>query len=161
MKTEKWKDIKGYEGHYQISSNGNVKSLKFNKNRILKSPENRKGYLIVGLFKNGTGKIQRVQRLVAKHFIPNPDNKLCVNHKNGIKTNNRVENLEWVTNQENITHAIENGLYPTKINCEIAKEIRELYATKSYSQRKVASKYNLSHTTICEIVNYKTWKHVI
>ncbi len=100
---EIWKDIEGYEGLYQISNLGNVKSLK--NNIILKPSKNSKGYLQVFLWKNGSGKLLRIHRLVAKAFIPNFDDKPQVNHIDGNKQNNRVNNLEWVTNSENQKHA--------------------------------------------------------
>lgn len=103
MMNEIWKDIKGYEGLYQVSNLGNVKSLCNNKTRkekILK-PKQRKGYLYVGLCKNGKVKQYLVHRLVAEHFIPNPNNLPQIDHINTNKTDNRVENLRWVTQKEN------------------------------------------------------------
>lgn len=115
-----WRDIKGYEGLYQISNLGNVRSLdrkiRFNKGvsikkgQLLKPVLTRKGYLKVELSKESKGKRFYVHRLVALHFIENSLNKPQVNHINGIKTDNRVENLEWCTNLENQRHAIKNGL---------------------------------------------------
>jgi hypothetical protein len=119
MKKEIWKDIKGYEGHYQISTFGNVKSLNRNTTRtntlvgkhtiqiketILKPSGQR--YLGVSLLKDGIRRYPNVHRLVAENWIPNPYNKAQVNHINGIKTDNRVENLEWVSNSENQKHAM-------------------------------------------------------
>lgn len=100
---ELWKDIEGYEGLYQISSFGNVRSLI--NNIILKPfPDKRKKYRKVVLNKNGERKIFRVARLVAKHFIPNPLNKEQVNHIDNDSENDNVSNLEWVTNLENRIH---------------------------------------------------------
>lgn len=107
--TEIWTDIKGYEGLYQISNKGNIKS--FISSKIL-SPLFANGYLQVRLYKNSKSIRQKIHRLVAAAFIPNPANKPQVNHKNGIKTDNRVENLEWVTASENTRHAHKNGLCP-------------------------------------------------
>ena len=97
MKKELWKDIKNYEGHYQVSNFGRVKSIKFGKEIILKPVTDRHGYLIVGLWKNNKQKTYKVHRLVMEAFIPNTDNLPCVNHKDEDKTNNNVENLEWCT----------------------------------------------------------------
>lgn len=132
---EIWKPVKGYEGLYEVSSLGRVKSLARKtkiinvygecyinlKERILKQRTTTKGYLDVALYKNGKYKTKKVHRLVAETFIPNPNNLPQVNHINGIKTDNSAENLEFCTNQENITHAIKIGLRKKKRN-EILNE---------------------------------------
>lgn len=120
---EIWKDIDGYEGLYQVSNMGRVKSLERTRNMNL--PSHKKpapvseriltfgkslGYRSVTLAKCGVNKHFRVHKLVALAFIPNPDNKTQINHKDGDKHNNRVDNLEWVTPKENQRHAIKLGL---------------------------------------------------
>lgn len=111
-----WKDIKGYEGYYQISNLGQVKSLlrivphslkgkKTIPEIILKQLIDNVGYYSSRLTKNGKGTTVRTHRLIAVSFIPNTDNKPCVNHKNGIKTDNSIENLEWCTHSENQLHS--------------------------------------------------------
>ena len=99
---EIWKDIKDYEGLYQISNYGRVKSLITNK--ILKQTKFSCGNYVVELCKNKTHSKKLVHRLVAETFIPNPENKPQVNHIDEDKTNNRVENLEWNTAKENTNH---------------------------------------------------------
>ena len=98
---EIWKPIMGYEGLYEVSNLGRVKRLKKDKEFILKPIINKFGYLHVSLSKNNIVKNYRIHRLVAETFIPNPDNKPDVDHINTIRTDNRVENLRWVTKQEN------------------------------------------------------------
>lgn len=120
---ETWEKIEGYE--YEVSSTGKVRSLDRitrhtyggTAKRVSKilSPNTVDGYHIVILCKNGINKSMRVHRLVAQAFIPNPDNKPQVNHKNSIRTDNRVENLEWCTCQENIIHGYKYGsIKPTE-----------------------------------------------
>ena len=105
---EEWKDIKGYEGIYQISNKGRVKSLKFNKENILIPVKQNRGYLFVNLCKNGKVKKYLIHRLVAEAFLPNPDNSPQVNHKDENKLNNNVENLEWCSNEYNINYGSRN-----------------------------------------------------
>lgn len=174
---EVWKDIEEFEGYYQISNIGEVKSLerivknglnstRIVKERILKQTMGTNGYLSVGLHKHQKCKKYEIHRLVAIAFISNPDNKSQVNHKDGIKTNNFDFNFEWVTHKENADHAVLNNLVNNKGsnhgNAKLVEEdiveIRELY--KSKSQRAIAEMYNVNRATIGLIVTFKTWKHV-
>lgn len=108
---EEWRDIVGYEGLYQISNKGRVRSLNYRQKQeahILKLSFNKKGYLMAGLTKNGHLKTIVVHGLVAKTFIPNPYNLPQINHKDEVKTNNVVDNLEWCTNQYNHDYGTHN-----------------------------------------------------
>lgn len=118
---EEWKDIKGYEGFYEVSNTGKIRSLdhyirqknnskKLHKGKILNTWSDKIGYIVVGLNKYNKYKIKKVHRLVAEAFIPNPENKSDVNHKDGNKANNCVNNLEWNTRAENMQHAYNTGL---------------------------------------------------
>ena len=117
---EIWKDIKGYEGLYQVSNIGRVRSVDryvnhigckvIRKGKILRPATDTSGYHGVILSKNNIAKRYKVSRLVASAFIPNPQNKEQVNHIDGNKLNNNVVNLEWCTASENIEHAYKNGL---------------------------------------------------
>ena len=106
---EIWKDIPSYEGVYQISNLGRVKSLNYLRMGFesIRKPTLNKGYLLVSLYKNNKQKMWSVHRLVAISFIENPENKEQVNHKNGVRNDNRLENLEWSTVSENNRHSYE------------------------------------------------------
>lgn len=110
----RWKDAKGYEGVYQVSDQGDIKRVRAsrgtNVGKILKPIANKKGYLKTRLTVNSKGKTILVHRIIAESFIPNPINLPQVNHINGVKSDNRVGNLEWCTNEDNIRHAFKNGL---------------------------------------------------
>ena len=108
---EIWKEVVGYEGLYEISNFGRVKSLNYKhtgKEKIINFGKNPKGYYKVALFNDSIRKDTLVHRMVAEAFIPNPDNLPHVNHKDENKTNNRVDNLEWCTNQYNINYGTRN-----------------------------------------------------
>ena len=110
FKSEIFKDIKGYEGRYQISNYGRVKSLLFNKEKILKPYKSNSGYLIIHLRKNNNFKPYLISRLVGMHFVLNLEYKPIINHLDGIKLNNFYKNLEWATYLENSKHAWDNKL---------------------------------------------------
>lgn len=120
---EEWRNIKDYEGLYQVSNMGNVKTLKykgFNIEKLLKPILQTNGYLYVQLYKDGNPRIYRVHRLVAEAFIPNPDNLSEVNHINENKTDNRVGNLEFCSHQYNCN-------YGTGIQRSVEKRSKTVY----------------------------------
>lgn len=128
---EIWKEIEGYDGDYLISNLGKVRSLKYKNPKILKPGKNMGGYYYVILCKNNIPKTSYLHRLVAENFIPNPDNKLTVNHLDANKLNNNVTNLEWATSSENNQHAWDQGLMENtrksvKKNISIANEARKI-----------------------------------
>lgn len=147
-----------------ISKNRNYSGKDY---KIIKPSIKKSGYASVIMCINGKVIHRRLHRLVAETFIPNPDNKPCVNHKDGNKLNNHVSNLEWCTYKENIKHALDTGLMPSikgsnnpkaKITFEIAEQIRADYKIiKSY--RKVAQKYNIDYTSVADIVKFRTWNN--
>ena len=133
---EIWKDIEGFEGLYQVSDEGRIKSLpreivykdgrkKILKEKILENVKNDLGYYFVQLYKNGEKSRKKVHRLVAEAFIQNPNNLPQVNHKDERKTNNRVENLEWCTHEYNMNYGTRNERMKEKLfnRPDIAKAV--------------------------------------
>ena len=129
LTNEVWRDIAGYEGMYQVSDLGRVRSLKYGKVRVLKPNKNKYGYLVVGLSKENKRKTVKVHRLVASAFIPNDDDsKTQINHRNEDKTENKVSNLEWCTAQYNLTY---NDLHHRrKCRKPVRDKIKPLYNHK-------------------------------
>ena len=156
---EIWKDKKDYEGHYQISNWGRVKSIKFGKERILKPQKNTSGYLCVTLCKNNNQCQFEVHRLVAEVFLPNPNNYKEVNHKNEIKTDNRVENLEWCDRKYNQnygtrTEKCSKKVYQYTLDGEFIRE----WASTSECGR---NGYNYGNVAACCRGKLKKYKNFI
>lgn len=179
---EVWKPVVGLEGLYEVSNIGTVRSLP----RVAEAPRGRKrliaggmmklhdrggrrkGYISVVMCLHGKHKNALVHRLVASAFIPNPESLPQVNHIDGNKANNAVQNLEWVTAKQNHDHAIVENLYAkavgdqfrrAKLNREAVAQIRALYAA-GVLERELADRYGVLQSTISKAVRMETWKHV-
>ncbi len=173
LEGEFWKWISGFEGLYQISNYARVKSFPRGRNRkeikILKPLFTPQGYLKVTLRNSDKEKTRRLHRLVAETFIPNPENKPEVNHKDGNKFNNCVDNLEWNTDTENKRHAIATGLIKTgaedhkaKLTNEQVTYIRKVYKKydKEFGSRSLAKKFEVSPSVVLRIIYGETYKNV-
>ena len=152
--------IKGYEGLYSVTTDGDIISERTGKKL---KPYIKDGYCRVSLRNNGKQKSFSVHRLVAAAFIPNPEDKETVNHIDCCKTNNCVENLEWATPQENITHAVEHGLMDNSIENRKCKPIRIIETGECYkSIRECARAINGNFSDIaqclrdnCKLTTYR------
>jgi hypothetical protein len=176
---ETWKEIKDYEG-YEVSNFGNIKSLskkikckngfRITKEKVLKLKKTKQGYLSIQLKNKGNHFL--IHRIVASHFIDNAKDKPQVNHINGIKHDNRVENLEWCNQSENQIHAYKNKLqipslhkraYGENQGCSKLKEKDIVFILQNYKRGmgvELSKLFNVSQTTILNIVNKKIWTNV-
>jgi len=154
--------------NYFVNEQGDVFSTKFNKVRKMKLLNHKGGYLQINISNNNQRKTILVHRLIAQTFIPNLENKREVNHKNGIKWDNRIDNLEWNTPKENMNHATLNGLNnsigethaSSKLTEKQVLEIRHLYKIKKYNQRELAKMFGVCIPQISMIINNKRWNHI-
>jgi hypothetical protein len=135
--TEQWKAVAECNGEYQVSNFGRVKSLKHGKERILKPAIGTRGYLQNELSTNGNRKNWALHRLVALAFIGNPENKPQINHIDGNKINNHIDNLEWVTRKENMEHAWNTGLFESKRLAQ-SKPVIDILTNKKYDSLTAA-----------------------
>jgi hypothetical protein len=177
--TETWVVMKNHSAGLCISSYGRIKRVavstlrqnkygpptwySFAEKFCIGEKLSQKGYQRIRI----GNKTYQVHRLVAEYFIPNPENKEQINHKNGVKTDNRVCNLEWATNQENRTHAVNTGLhvygetaYNAKLTEAKVKEIRYLYDTTGLTQKEIGNLFNVDRRRISKICLRQAWKHV-
>lgn len=165
MNEEIWKDVVGYEGYYEVSNMGNVRYLKrYNKKcepKLMKCWfRNKYPAVTFNVKKNGNKRV--IHRLVAESFLPNPENKKCVNHKNGIKSDNRVENLEWCTHAENNTHAHATGLIITKTGAESKNYRGDILAYKNgllvyiLKGRKSIEELGLCYSSVSKAINKRS-----
>lgn len=163
MRQEQWKQVKDFP-LYECSSLGKIKNI--NTKRILRPEKDKNGYEKVILCRCAYKKNIAVHRVVALTFLDNPDNLPQVNHIDGNKTNNCVENLEWCSNLYNIHHAISNALVVltgennpnAKLKKETVIKIKEMFATGKYNKCQLARIFGISNTMIRYIVENKSWR---
>jgi hypothetical protein len=171
---EEWKDIVGYEEFYQVSNLGNVRSIDRRvpgRRGLLRgahlTPCFNGNYYHLKLSKCNVCTMWMIHRLVAIHFVANPENKPCVNHLDGNKLNNAANNLEWTTIAENTRHAIDvlgialggEKHYAAKLTDQKVLEIIRL-AAEGYNQNELSKMFGVSNKNIGYIIRRKTWKHL-
>jgi hypothetical protein len=149
---DKWKAIEGYEG-YLISDSGKVKCLKFKSERLLKPTPRGNGYLAICLCDKGIKKTLDIHRLVAQAFVSNPANKPCINHIDFDCMNNKAENLEWVTQYENLKHSSSYARVKWKLTYEEKKNIICECLENKETQKAIAKKYNIEPSVISRLFN--------
>jgi len=166
---EEWREIDGFNGRYQVSNLGRVR----NKNIIMKAfmgfGSGGEYFRIALVHPENGQKKHPVHRLVAKAFIPNPDNKPFINHKNCIRNDNRVSNLEWCTQSENVQHAVKAGRYrpplgekslSSKLTNAQVVEIKKQLNEGILSMYRIAKNFGVHKVTIFDIKYGNTWKHI-
>ena len=155
---EIWKDIKGYEKHYQVSSFGRVKNLKNKtvKTNILKGSKNQKGYLQVILCMKQKRKVFSIHRLVAQAFIPNPNNLPQVNHKNENKTDNNIQNLEWCTANYNNNYGQRNKKIKENHNSIIYNSVKKPVIQYDKSMNKIKEFESITEASKITKINLST-----
>lgn len=169
---EIWKYIDGYDGKYQVSNLGRIRSLHRNTTLIKALSKDSDGYLVVTLSNAKIGKkskTHKVHRLVAQAFIPNPDQLPEINHKDENKKNNVIDNLEWCTTQYNLTYGNRlncvygSNNYHSKLTQKQVDEIRRIYikGDLQFGQSALGKRYGVSHGSIAKIVKGIHWTHRI
>jgi hypothetical protein len=155
------KPIQGFADY--LATDNEIFSNKYGRLRKLKQCLDKDGYYTVSVMNNSKKTTKRVHRLIAIAYLPNPENKKTVNHVNGIKTDNRIVNLEWATHSENSQHSVDIGLSPKGELCYNSKlkesQVLLILADKR-SCRKIALDYNIDAALVSRIKLGKSWKHI-
>lgn len=176
---ELWKPMLNYEDLYEVSNLGRIKSVTRNnidsigrnvqrRSQIIKSIPKKIGYCFINVYRDGKRYKYNTHKIVALTWIPNPENKYTINHINGVKHDNRVENLEWCTVKENVHHAIATGLSKRKgtdntnacLDEKQVVEIRSSYIKKKGNIKKLSEKYKVSTSIISDVVNNRTYNNI-
>ena len=168
---EIWKDIKGYEGIYKVSNLGRVLSYKRSKDKpyLMKGAYDSCGYIQVGLTKNNKQTLIKRCRLVATHFIDNPENKETVNHIDGIKVNDKATNLEWATRSENMQHAVRTGLKESSkgedngqsiLTTNDVLDMRNAFNLGCFDCAEIGRAWGIDRTHAWSVITRRSWKHV-
>lgn len=170
---EEWRDIPGYEGVYRISDQGRIMRIKSGPGArpglILKPYVRPDGYHNITLWSDNVSHKYYIHRLVLVAFLGPPPPNHEVNHKDGCKSNNCLDNLEWMERSANMfhRHRVLGQIGPqgercgkAKLTADQVREIRRLYGTGNYQQKDLADAFHVSRTAIQQIVNYQRWKHI-
>ena len=176
MSDEQWLPAKGFEGRWEISNQGQMRRVehlgkgRFATGYILSPKPDHKGYLRTTLYVDGQRYNIAIHLMVLKTFVGTRPEGNVANHKNGDKTDNRLENLEWTTQAQNVHHAINLGLFSfagageqhpnAQLTADKVREIRRLFATEQYTKVALGHMFGVTDANIRAIVNRKTWKHI-
>jgi len=164
-----WLPIPGHEV-YEVNRDGQVRSWKWGSPRPMRQHYNGMGYLRVSFHDQHGYKHYPIHRLVAITFLGLPPDGCEVNHIDGIRTNNHISNLEWITHQENVAHAISLGLRNhahgegignAKLTEEQVRRIRQLYVTGDKTMTELGTMFEVDRKTVAQVVHWKTWRHVV
>lgn len=162
---ETWAALEGYEGLYEVSSHGRVRSFHGKGPRVLRNQKSSCGYAMVGLFKEGKRQPREVHRLVALTFLPNPEGKSDVNHLNGDPFDSRLDNLEWIDHKGNQRHAADRGVFDGRSNPRRSKKLTAESADAIRRERQqgatlnsLAARYGVCRAMVISIAKGRTWK---
>lgn len=167
LPNERWASVPGYEGHYEVSDFGRVRSLKYKRVTLMNPMRNHGDYLVVGLCRKSRKRRAFVHRLVLETFVGPPKPGQHGAHLDRRPGNNNLKNLKWVDPIENIHHSIAHGTFPrgsmkpeAKLTEASVKEIRNLYAQGAYTQKHLGSLFGVTKGAIGFLLSRKTWAHV-
>lgn len=167
MNTEEWRDVVGYEGLYQVSNMGRVKSFHLKPEGVILKGGRNPLYLMIALRREGKPKVHYIHRLVAAAFIGDIPKGYTVNHKDGCKFNNHVQNLEIITHAQNMRHAVDRGLIASgernkfsKLSDDDVRQIRMRFSNGGVTKIQLAREYGISDAVTRRIIKRTVWRHV-
>lgn len=156
---EIWKAVPSEYKLYKVSNFGNIQVFYNGAWTSKQTKITKEGYMVARVSRHKKKVELRIHRLVAEAFIPNPNNKPYINHKDGNRCNNHVDNLEWVTPLENTHHAMRRGKYAVKLHPEQITQIRKLHS-EGHNQVQLGKKFGVTNGMICHIIKGRKWSWI-